>query len=114
MKTYALNPPPTNQTPPRKATGWDPVKYDHLTYLVPSRSRRDPHLVDLQAYGNNGKCSCENFIFTMEPKLRCGAAPSRVLECWHIKLAKWFYAQEKLAEEIKAWGYDKNNYDVGA
>ncbi len=58
------------------------------------RSRRpgiDPHLVDLAAYGGNGRCSCTDFQTRMEPVLRQGLNPADAVEAGVLEL-RWYMA----------------------
>ena len=64
-----------------------------LRWFVPSRSREGvEHLVDLEAYGGNGRCECEHFQFTLERRLKqrldAGAPASDVTRCHHINEAR--------------------------
>jgi hypothetical protein len=60
-----------------------------LRWFVQSRSReRVEHLVDLEAYGGNGRCECEHFQFTLERKLKDGAKASDETRCHHIQEAR--------------------------
>lgn len=54
---------------------------DSMRWRVRSRRARvDPHLVDLVAYGGNGRCSCKDFQTRMEPILRKGLRPEDAVE----------------------------------
>lgn len=67
-----------------------------LRYHVKSRSRREvEHVVDLELYGGNGACSCENFTYRCEPHLKKGAQPGDNLRCRHI-----LQARAKLVDDV--------------
>lgn len=73
-----------------------------LRYLADSRSRTGvQHCVELDLYGGNGGCTCEDFTFRLEPILRAGAVPKDfegdALRCAHIVAAR-----RKLADDIIA------------
>jgi hypothetical protein len=79
------------------------VKGEALVFEVESASREDFwHRVELDAYGGNGKCGCENFAFNMEAYLSRGALPSERYECNHIHAAKRFFTFEMLWK-VMAW-----------
>ena len=62
--------------PPARATVYD----DALSWLVPSRT--DPHAthkVELGDYAGNGRCSCSDFQFNLEPLLAKGYTPERAV-----------------------------------
>lgn len=55
-------------------------------WLVTSTSRPDvQHLVDLQALGANGECSCEHFQYTLRSRYLSTLMPQR---CKHIQLVR--------------------------
>lgn len=69
-----------------------------LRYLVDSRSRVGiQHVVELDLYGGNGGCTCENFGFNLAPNLKAGATDFEgdSLRCEHIKAAR-----RKLLDDI--------------
>ena len=59
-----------------------------LRWLVSSGTRPGvTHLVDLADLDGNGACSCEHFVFHLEPRLRSGKTTTP-LRCKHIKVAR--------------------------
>lgn len=58
--------------------------------FVESRTRNLPWAVDLESFGWNGECACENFEFTCRPLLVRGAERAMSLQCWHTKRARFF------------------------
>ncbi len=73
------------------------VTHEVGRYWVQSRSQPDQeHLCDLLYFDGNGKCSCQNFQFTCEPKLVRGAKPDKTLRCWHLRLAREVFLQDVL------------------
>jgi hypothetical protein len=69
-----------------------------LRYLVESRSRVGvQHVVELDLYGGNGGCTCEDFTFRLEPMLKKGMDDSDgdLLRCDHITAAR-----RKLLDDI--------------
>lgn len=69
----------------------DPAEiYDcAMRFSVPSRSRPHiTHMVDLDWYTMNGKCSCEFFCFKLEPILAQGITPEQAIEAGAVKLKK--------------------------
>lgn len=79
---------PAKPRPPRRD---DVVAFDHsFRWRVRSRrSRIDPHLVDLSAYGGNGRCSCKDFQTRMEPLLREGRRPEDAVEAGVLDLRSY-------------------------
>ena len=59
-----------------------------LRYMVPSDSDKGEYLVELDAYGGNGKCTCKDFVCRKEPELKTGAKACEGLRCKHIKRAR--------------------------
>lgn len=46
----------------------EPTQFDTpLRWLIPSGSRPVPQLVELDAYQNFGRCSCEHFTYRLQP-----------------------------------------------
>jgi hypothetical protein len=79
-----------------------PIVGEPLRFHVVSRSQAGlRHLVDLEEFGGNGQCSCEDFQFRHQPLLERGAFAADHLRCWHIMEARWFLLN-KLAEAIEA------------
>lgn len=73
----------------------EPLSVEHVPgenlvrFLVRSQSRKRDHLVDIESYGGNGQCACENFRFNFEPELSRGVkAVGNELRCVHIKAAR--------------------------
>jgi hypothetical protein len=66
------------------------VIYDcAMRFTIPSRSRaNETHIVDLDCYSLNGKCSCEHFQFNLEPLLARQATPEDAISSGAIKLRK--------------------------
>lgn len=94
-----------------------PTPYDEaLRFLVPSRT--DPHTkyaVELDSYTCNGECVCDDFRFSMEPKLVRGYSgtrafteglvklrpfqrddPRNALRCYHIMQARDMFADHAI------------------
>ena len=68
-----------------------------LRWIVTSASRPEiEHLVELDAFGGIGRCSCEHFQFRIEPELRDG---NRVgaCRCGHIMAARETFADAMIA-----------------
>lgn len=69
-----------------------PVAYEApFRWLVPSGSRPgEKHLVELDAYGVNGRCSCPDFTCRHEPGLRADPRTGGVdrTRCKHIRLVR--------------------------
>ena len=64
---------------------WD----NPLRWRVPSSSRpKHSHIVELSAYGGNGKCLCEDFTIRYERELREGVSAGNAHRCKHIKKAR--------------------------
>lgn len=60
-----------------------------LRWLVPSASRPgESHLVELDAYNGNGKCSCADFTCRHEALARTGQGGVAKTRCKHIKRAR--------------------------
>jgi hypothetical protein len=73
-----------------------------LRFMVESHSRvKVEHLVELDAYGGNGRCACEHFQFRLEPQLRSGeVVPSNATRCHHIIEARDYFT-DHVMELIK-------------
>ena len=69
------------------------------------------YVIDLAAFGCNGRCECEDFTFRKEPKLRAGAHPSDGLRCWHIRRARDYLLDVDVLPRLAAFG---NGHKVGA
>ena len=69
-----------------------------LRLLVPSDSPGlDPYLVELDAYGGNGKCTCIHFTTRIEPYLKRGMEPDTCdSRCKHIKKGREFLTDETI------------------
>lgn len=60
-----------------------------LRWIVTSRSRPEiEHLVELDAFGGIGHCSCEHFQFRIAPDLRDGRRRRGGTRCSHILTAR--------------------------
>ncbi len=60
-----------------------------LRFTMPSRSRpHEAHMVDLDAYELNGRCSCEHFQFKLEPFLASFATADSAVAAGLVKLRK--------------------------
>jgi len=74
----------------------------------------DTFLVELDSYGGNGECQCEDFTMRMEPllrrgitaeqaltqkliRLREGQEPEDALRCWHIRHARSQFCDDVIA-----------------
>jgi hypothetical protein len=81
----------------------DPIPGSNRSFFVRSRTdARQRYFVDLDFYGFNGKCGCQNFQFGHEPKLREDrreSRPARRRRCWHINRALVFYAEIRMRLE---------------
>jgi hypothetical protein len=76
--------------------GVEPIPFEPLRFRVRSRSSREPWLVDLESWGFNGECGCQNWNFVHGPKLRQDALegkPPRRRRCWHLKRAFEYKAE---------------------
>ena len=72
-----------SETEPYEAQWHDSI----LRWRITSATRPDiVHVVELDSNGGIGECSCENFIFRLQPKIdegvRCG------VRCSHIIIAR--------------------------
>ena len=45
-------------------------------------------IVELSAYGGNGRCLCKDFTIRHEPELKTGAPGGNAHRCKHIKKAR--------------------------
>lgn len=78
--------------------------YDNiLRYLVESSSRDDiKHLVELDANGGLGKCSCEHFSIRVQSKIDAGEKWTEEMRCIHIRAARRFFTDliiKKLSQD---------------
>jgi len=73
--------------------GVSPIPCEPLRFHVRSRTRSQVWLVDLEEYGFNGKCDCENFRFVHLPRLREDKEKGvkKWRRCYHIQRAFEFY-----------------------
>lgn len=55
-------------------------------WLVRSRRTTTKYLVDLAAYGGNGRCSCKDFETRMETILRHGRKPEEAIEAGILEI----------------------------
>lgn len=94
------------------------TKYDNaLRYQVDSDSREDvKHLVEIDAFEGNGRCSCEHFTFALEKLTRLpGFEPSNASRCRHILEARDAMLDEVIAlikGQQKKNGSDKQEQQV--
>lgn len=64
---------------------------DSMRWIVTSASRPEiEHLVQLDAFGGIGECSCEHFQFRIAPDLREGRRAGAT-RCTHITVAREAY-----------------------
>lgn len=79
-----------------------PVAYEPpMRWLVPSGSRPgENHLVELNAFGVNGRCSCPDFTCRHEPGLRADPRTGGVdkTRCKHIRLVRQHFLDGILRE----------------
>lgn len=74
----------------------NPIPGDDLCYEVRSQTRREIwHRVELEGYGFNGECGCENFGFHHRPKLLQSIRDKTPTKsrCYHINRALKFHAE---------------------
>lgn len=121
-----------------------PVPQAHdgpLRWLVPSTSKPgEHHLVQLDGYGTNGKCSCADFTCRHEPMLRQDPRQGGIdkTRCKHIRLVRQHFLDRlirELAGQVKilaiilagslsaapspqfldalSWAESRNTYAVG-
>src|SRR5205814_7835687 len=89
-----------------------PLEREMLRFRVASRSESGTaYIVDLAAFGCNGRCECDDFKFRKEPKLWAGAHPSDALRCRHIRLARDYLLDVDVLPRLAAFG---NGHKVGA
>ena len=80
-----------------------PIAGEWLCFTVRSRSRpRMEHRIELEAYNFNGFCSCENFEFHLNGKLKRGERDSigDRYRCPHIRAARNWLLDRKLLPQI--------------
>src|SRR5437773_724807 len=74
----------------------EPIAGELFRFHVRSRSRPgEAWLVDIEEYDFNGFCSCETFIFRMQPLLERGERGPH-LRCYHLNVARMFLLDELL------------------
>lgn len=82
-----------------------PIPHDGpLRWLVPSRSNpAESHLVQLDAYGVNGRCSCPDFTCRHEPALKENPRLGGVdkTRCRHIRLVRQHFMDRLIGELSK-------------
>lgn len=85
-----------------------PKPYDGpLRWLVPSGSQPgESHLVQLDAYGVNGRCTCADFMCRHEPMLRKTPQLGGVdkTRCKHIRKVRGLFLDQIIAELAKKGG----------
>jgi hypothetical protein len=72
-----------------------PVRYDGPTrYVVPASKQPDPpYLVELEAHGLTGQCTCPHYENRMAPLIAAGERGPN-LRCKHVLLCRAAYATE--------------------
>lgn len=93
--------------PPPRVT---PVPHDSpLRWLVPSATKPgESHLVELDTYAGNGRCSCPDFSCRMEPQVRADlrrgtpGAWTEKTRCKHIRLVRGFFLDRVISEMAKS------------
>lgn len=82
--------------------GVDPILGEPMRFMVQSESDpRAKYLVDLEEFGFNGWCGCQNFEMRLAPKLkelRASEKPAKV-RCKHIMRAL-IYQAERMNREL--------------
>jgi len=81
-----------------------PIRGERWRFYVRSFTDPDrlgPYLVDLEEYGWNGECGCQDFI-KKKTQLEAGAVRSRWLQCKHIQETKRVVF-EWLMDGVKWW-----------
>lgn len=74
-----------------------PIEGEAWRFHVRSRrANQPPHLVELDAYNGNGRCSCEHFDHRFRPDLERGIARDW-LRCHHILRARGFVLNTLIA-----------------
>lgn len=73
-----------------------------LRIFVPSDNTDNEHLVELDAFGGFGRCSCQHFEFRMLPLLEpqspgAPKPPGAWHQCRHIKAAREFFTNAMIA-----------------
>lgn len=69
-----------------------------LRWIVTSRTRPEiEHLVELDAFGGNGRCSCEHFEFRIAPDLRDGRRRQGATRCSHLLVARAAFTDAMIA-----------------
>lgn len=72
-----------------------------LRWIVTSRTRPEiEHLVDLDAFGGVGRCSCEHFEFRIAPGLRDGQRIG-AHRCSHILVARGAFTDAMIQSLVK-------------
>lgn len=61
-----------------------------LRFLVPSSTRPEPWLVELDANDKFGKCACEHHMFRCQPAFDTGDVVETKHRCPHIRAARDF------------------------
>lgn len=72
-----------------------------LRWLVPSTSKPgESHLVQLDAFGTNGRCTCPDFTCRHEPNLRANPTIGGVdkTRCKHIRLVRSHFLDSVISE----------------
>ena len=92
---------------PRKLSGGfsfvTPIPGEVLRFHVASRTYGDvSYMVDLAAFKFNGACTCDDFQFRWEPKLRAGATPGDATRCWHLRAARNYLLDAEILPKLAA------------
>jgi hypothetical protein len=86
----------------------EPLDGEMFRFHVWSRSRPDiAHLVDIEAFGFNGRCSCERFTFAYQASLEAGQLACEAFRCPHIKRARSYFLDQflpKIASALRKQG----------
>lgn len=84
-----------------------PIPRQHdapLRWTLPSGSKPgEHHLIQLDAYGVNGRCSCPDFTIRHEPLLRRDPSKGGLdgTRCKHIRLVRAYFLDQIIAEIAK-------------
>ena len=83
----------------------EPYHDELYRYMVPSRSQRDPYLVDMQSFGWNGECPCPDFSFRCLPLLVRGSVRAEHLRCHHLREARSYFLDTTLPKFHRAFQF---------
>ena len=80
-----------------------PIDGELLRFHVRSRTdSRVTYMIDLSSFDGNGVCSCDDFQFRKQPRLRAGAEPSDSLRCWHLRQARNYLLDVEVLPKLAA------------